>query len=214
MPPGELPASLVAGKPHPTLNTSGYGGSYHSKNTPTSPEDSLIPFDSPTTRTAGNHSPLNHSPLNHSPLSQEDIRSGRGLEPEQPGFRDRSAARDRSRPNGRPHTKSPGSSRLCQKCNEPLTGQFVRALGGTFHLECFKCDVSTLYGDGGHWDSDHELTVLKCRTAVRLSPPSSSPSIRPTAASSTLSAKPTISDASVCFATSAAAPYAGRISRH
>ncbi|KAJ5223082.1 uncharacterized protein N7469_009322 [Penicillium citrinum] len=139
MPPGELPASLVAGKPHPTLNTSGYGGSYHSKNTPTSPEDSLIPFDSPTTRTAGN-SPLNHSPLNNSPLGQDDVRSGRGLEPEQPGYRDRSAARDRSRPNGRPHNKSPASSRLCQKCNEPLTGQFVRALGGTFHLECFKCD--------------------------------------------------------------------------
>ncbi|CAI7577872.1 unnamed protein product [Penicillium manginii] len=138
MPPGELPASLVAGKPHPTLNTS-YGGSYLSKNTPTSPEDSLIPFDSPTTRTAGN-SPLNHSPLNNSPLGQDDVRSGRGLEPEQPGYRDRSGARDRSRTNGRPHNKSPGSSRLCQKCNEPLTGQFVRALGGTFHLECFKCD--------------------------------------------------------------------------
>lgn len=130
MPPGELPASLVAGKPTPTLNTSGYGGSY-SKNTPTSPEDSLIPFDSPTTRTAGNHSPL----------SQDD-RLGRGLEPEQQGYRDRSNARDRSRTNGRSHNKSPGSSRICQKCNEPLTGQFVRALGGTFHLECFKCEVS------------------------------------------------------------------------
>ncbi|KAJ6014325.1 hypothetical protein N7540_008916 [Penicillium herquei] len=127
MPPGELPASLVAGKPTPTLNTAGYGGSY-SKNTPTSPEDSLIPFDSPTTRTGGNHSPL----------SQED-RSSRGLEPEQPGYRERSNARDRSRTNGRSHNKSPGSSRICQKCNEPLTGQFVRALGGTFHLECFKC---------------------------------------------------------------------------
>ncbi|KAJ5157862.1 Rho-type GTPase-activating protein 1 [Penicillium canariense] len=128
MPPGELPASLVAGKPTPTVNTSGYGSSY-TKNTPTSPEDSLIPFDSPSTRTAGNHSPL----------SQDD-RSPRGLEPEQPGFRDRSNVRDRSRPNGRPHNKSPGSSRLCQKCNEPLTGQFVRALGGTFHLECFRCE--------------------------------------------------------------------------
>ncbi|KAJ5917193.1 hypothetical protein N7466_010747 [Penicillium verhagenii] len=128
MPPGDLPASLVAGKPTPTLNTSGYGSSY-SKNTPTSPEDSLIPFDSPTTRTAGNHSPL----------SQDD-RSGRGLEPEQSGYRDRSNARDRSRTNGRSHNKSPGSSRICQKCNEPLTGQFVRALGGTFHLECFKCE--------------------------------------------------------------------------
>jgi hypothetical protein len=129
MPPGGLPASLVAGKPTPTVNTSGYGSSYQ-KNTPTSPEDSLIPFESPSTRTAGNHSPL----------SPED-RSPRGLEPDQPGFRDRSNVRDRSRPNGRPHNKSPGSSRVCQKCNEPLTGQFVRALGGTFHLECFKCQV-------------------------------------------------------------------------
>lgn len=130
MPPGELPASLVAGKPTPTVNTSGYGGSYQ-RNTPTSPEDSLIPFDSPATRTGGNHSPL----------SQED-RSGRGLEPEQPGYRDRSHARDRSRASGRPNTKSPGSSRMCQKCGESLTGQFVRALGGTFHLECFRCQVS------------------------------------------------------------------------
>lgn len=134
MPPGGLPASLVAGKPTPTLNTSGYGGSYQ-KNTPTSPEDSLIPpFDSPSTRTAGNHSPL----------SPED-RSPRGLEPDQPGFRDRSNVRDRSRANGRPHNKSPGSSRVCQKCNEPLTGQFVRALGGTFHLECFKCEVCDIF---------------------------------------------------------------------
>ncbi|KAI9829890.1 MAG: hypothetical protein M1826_005312 [Phylliscum demangeonii] len=29
--------------------------------------------------------------------------------------------------------------RLCKKCHEPLLGQFVRALGGTYHLECFKC---------------------------------------------------------------------------
>lgn len=129
MPPGELPASLVAGKPTPTVNTSGYGTNYQ-KNTPTSPEDSLIPFDSPTTRTSGTHSPL-----------AEEPRSGRGLEPDPTSFRERSNARDRSRANGRPHNKSPGSSRVCQKCTEPLTGQFVRALGGTFHLECFKCEV-------------------------------------------------------------------------
>ncbi|KAI9781920.1 MAG: hypothetical protein M1816_002143 [Peltula sp. TS41687] len=29
--------------------------------------------------------------------------------------------------------------RSCKKCEEALTGQFVRALGGTYHLECFKC---------------------------------------------------------------------------
>ena len=30
----------------------------------------------------------------------------------------------------------------CGKCHEALTGQFVRALGSKFHLECFTCQVS------------------------------------------------------------------------
>lgn len=128
MPPGELPASLVAGKSsgRPSVNTSGFGGSYQN-NTPTTPEDSLIPFDSTSARTGGPSSPG----------TQEDGRAGRTLPPDQRGYL------DRSRPNGRPHTKSPGSSsRVCHKCGDPLTGQFVRALGATFHLECFKCEVS------------------------------------------------------------------------
>ena len=33
------------------------------------------------------------------------------------------------------------TQRTCKKCNEPLTGQFVRALEGTFHLDCFRCQV-------------------------------------------------------------------------
>ena len=50
--------------------------------------------------------------------------------------------RERSRTNGTAGGKSAhGTLRLCKKCGEPLTGQFVRALGGTFHLECFKCRV-------------------------------------------------------------------------
>lgn len=36
---------------------------------------------------------------------------------------------------------SPKHTRTCQKCQNPLTGQFVRAIGGTFHLDCFKCMV-------------------------------------------------------------------------
>jgi len=43
-------------------------------------------------------------------------------------------SRSRSRTNSRGK-----SSRTCKKCGEPLTGQFVRALGGTFHLDCFRC---------------------------------------------------------------------------
>lgn len=43
--------------------------------------------------------------------------------------------RSRTRRNGS------GQLRMCKKCGEPLTGQFVRALGGTFHLDCFRCRV-------------------------------------------------------------------------
>lgn len=49
---------------------------------------------------------------------------------------------DRTRSNG--GKSSSGTLRLCRKCEEPLTGQFVRALGGTFHLDCFKCRVSDM----------------------------------------------------------------------
>ena len=45
--------------------------------------------------------------------------------------------RERSRTNG-----SSGPKRICDKCGDPLLGQFVRAMGGMFHLECFMCRVS------------------------------------------------------------------------
>lgn len=48
--------------------------------------------------------------------------------------------RERSQANAPPAGKS--VSRICKKCDQPLTGQFVRALSGTFHLECFLCRVS------------------------------------------------------------------------
>lgn len=47
---------------------------------------------------------------------------------------------ERNRSRGRGRTAS-GQLRICHKCGEPLTGQFVRALDGTFHLDCFKCRV-------------------------------------------------------------------------
>ncbi|KAL8882215.1 MAG: hypothetical protein Q9198_000749 [Flavoplaca austrocitrina] len=42
--------------------------------------------------------------------------------------------RERSRTNG-----STGQKRICDKCGDPLLGQFVRAMSGMFHLECFMC---------------------------------------------------------------------------
>jgi len=36
-------------------------------------------------------------------------------------------------------------ARSCRKCREPLVGQFVRALGSTYHLDCFRCrDCKTI----------------------------------------------------------------------
>ncbi|GAA6027221.1 hypothetical protein JCM8097_002498 [Rhodosporidiobolus ruineniae] len=32
-----------------------------------------------------------------------------------------------------------GSGALCAKCELPMTGQFVRALGTVYHLDCFRC---------------------------------------------------------------------------
>ncbi|KAK5131758.1 hypothetical protein LTR08_000589 [Meristemomyces frigidus] len=43
--------------------------------------------------------------------------------------------RERTRANGR----RPSGQRTCGKCQQHLAGQFVRALGDTYHLECFTC---------------------------------------------------------------------------
>ena len=72
--------------------------------------------------------------LSHSP---NDGQNGRGREVAQD-----MPVRERSRNNGVPGAKSHNGPRICQKCGEALTGQFVRALGGTFHLDCFRCRVS------------------------------------------------------------------------
>jgi hypothetical protein len=48
---------------------------------------------------------------------------------------------ERTRSRTRSGKTGSGQLRLCQKCGDPLTGQFVRALGGTFHLDCFRCRV-------------------------------------------------------------------------
>jgi hypothetical protein len=50
---------------------------------------------------------------------------------------------ERTRSRNRSGRTASGQLRLCKKCGEPLTGQFVRALGGTFHLDCFRCRVSS-----------------------------------------------------------------------
>lgn len=48
---------------------------------------------------------------------------------------------ERNRSRNRGHRTPSGTQRVCKKCELPLTGQFVRALDGTFHLDCFRCAV-------------------------------------------------------------------------
>lgn len=133
-PPDSIPASGGRnGDLHP-VNTGTYLDDYHSQ--------------SPTDAMAGNsgtpwrNGPSNGGSYDSNVLQSADSRVGRQQESGH-SSRDRSTPRDRSRPNGGAGAKSPGNSpRTCKKCGETLLGQFVRALGGTFHLECFQCNVS------------------------------------------------------------------------
>lgn len=51
--------------------------------------------------------------------------------------------RERSRKEGSTGGDTAGSQRgSCTHCGQSLKKQFVRALGGTYHLECFMCRVS------------------------------------------------------------------------
>lgn len=102
------------------------------------------------------------------PLALGDTRSPNGSSAHSPvdGRNGRSKdlthdlpVRERSRTNGASGGKS-HTLRLCQKCGEPLTGQFVRALGGTFHLECFKCRVCSV-----NYASANSMLTMASRTA-------------------------------------------------
>jgi len=75
--------------------------------------------------------------------------------------------RERSRANGTHAQKPSGGPRICKKCDQPLTGQFVRALGGTYHLECFLCRVSVrVQIPPAFGDLDSNFRVQDCGQVV------------------------------------------------
>ncbi|KAF2754120.1 rho GTPase activator [Pseudovirgaria hyperparasitica] len=67
------------------------------------------------------------------PTRQSESQDRQGRVSEQPSS---SIPRDRSQKSA---NRRPSGSRICGKCSQNLTGQFVRALGDTYHLECFTC---------------------------------------------------------------------------
>ncbi|KAI9695599.1 MAG: hypothetical protein M1820_008524 [Bogoriella megaspora] len=90
---------------------------------------------SPTSRRKNSSRPSdqpNASPRDLEIPAESDIRKAR----EDKSSRS-PAGRERSRTQG--GRKNSGAMRMCGKCQGHLTGQFVRALGDTYHLECFTC---------------------------------------------------------------------------
>jgi hypothetical protein len=80
------------------------------------------------------HRPHEHGEGNHlSPAIQDRSRTS---------LDDLSEAesRQRSKSKGR---KPSAQTRICGTCQRQLMGQFLRALGGTYHLDCFRCHVRT-----------------------------------------------------------------------
>ena len=95
-------------------------------------------------------------------------RSGRSMDAPRPQERqlDPSSEVDpRQRPGKvrRPSDKQ----RICGKCGTHLTGQFVRALGDTYHLECFTCHVCIAPYREGITPRMHTDDGDDCRTATK-----------------------------------------------
>lgn len=164
MPPGghSLPESLLPGNGELHNSRSALDANYDgSPLSPVSPSDLDLQFMRSGDGKSGDGKSGDGNPPANSGAPAGDVspdadgRVGRKEErdhgePQDPSsqrdqsvHRERSTHRDRSHQNGRSRTKSPNNTpRICKKCGEALTGQFVRALGTTYHLECFKCEVS------------------------------------------------------------------------
>ena len=119
----------------------------------------------PTQRVLGNALRDGNASNGSIPLSPPNVRE----------LRDKDGAKsktgpEKSRINGGKDERKP-HQRICNKCGEALTGQFVRALGGTFHLECFKCQVCGSLKDSCRWKAYRDvglwsgrcLEILSCR---------------------------------------------------
>ncbi|KAM5446241.1 Rho-type GTPase activating protein Rga1 [Microsporum audouinii] len=124
-----IPANLLPGNRGEdgglqTTNTSGF--------------QSQSPIDSPDASRGAPWSDIPPSAPSESTVNPEE-RSPR--QPDSYRSPGRNKSRDRhGNSNGPSTSKSPsGNTRICRVCGEALLGQFVRALGGTFHLECFQC---------------------------------------------------------------------------
>ncbi|PVH91617.1 rho-type GTPase-activating protein-like protein [Periconia macrospinosa] len=78
--------------------------------------------------------------LQRAPTNPYDMASSQNLSPPRnTGPPARSLTDPTEQPPQDQPREKPRRSKTCGKCGEGLTGQFVRALGDTYHLECFTC---------------------------------------------------------------------------
>ncbi|KAL2352310.1 GTPase-activating protein-like protein of the rho/rac family [Cryomyces antarcticus] len=91
--------------------------------------DEVNPQSPISSRPSGSYDARNQD-ISLSPPTQDRV--GRSMDQtSSPTLRERSKTNGSRRPSG--------TQRICGKCSGHLTGQFVRALGDTWHLECFTC---------------------------------------------------------------------------
>ena len=69
--------------------------------------------------------------------------------------------------------KRTGSPTTCAKCDLPMTGQFVRALGTVYHLDCFRCLVGSSLSPLIFENEIIDFILIRNRTVTRSSPPNS-----------------------------------------
>jgi hypothetical protein len=120
---------------HPTgaSSSSSHNSLSHNSGLSQKPHWYPSPAPSPTTR----------SPALGSTSSHPDRSNSGDSSASQPGGEPRPSEKPSGRSGG-------GSSReggalvpqACASCHLPMTGQFVRALGTVYHLDCFRCQVS------------------------------------------------------------------------
>lgn len=80
--------------------------------------------------------------LSRQPTNPHDMQSSQTLSMPRNGPPTRSLTDPTDPQQQDPAREKPrGRNKICGKCGEGLTGQFVRALGDTYHLECFTCHV-------------------------------------------------------------------------
>ncbi|KAL1954334.1 hypothetical protein VTO42DRAFT_1408 [Malbranchea cinnamomea] len=134
----DLPPDLIPGhgarNPNPALQTgaAGFGDGPLTR----SPVDAADSSQHPAPWASQGPSPVDDT-VQQQPL---DDRAARQQDPGHGPQWDRPNPAQQSRQNGAPSGKPPAqATRVCKKCGEPLLGQFVRALGATYHLECYQC---------------------------------------------------------------------------